>query len=80
LVVCAIVIMVSWCLSGLAFAESLPLSRDRPTEFSARLVWTTSGRVANALLFVKKGRYRIELSEGDSNGVGLCGCHHYPVG
>jgi hypothetical protein len=73
LVVCAIVGMVPWCSSGLAFAESLHPSSDRPTEFSARLVWKTGGRLAKAQLFVKKDRYRIEPSGGIRTELGYAG-------
>jgi hypothetical protein len=65
--------MVSWCPSGLAFAESVHLSSDRPIEFSARLVWKTGGRIANAQLFVKKDRYRIEPSGGIRTELGYAG-------
>jgi len=56
--------MVLWCPSVLAFADSPHLSTDSSREFSARLVWKTGGRIAKALLFVKKDRYRIEPAGG----------------
>ncbi len=65
--------MVSWCPSGLAFAEPVHLSSDRPIEFSARLVRKTGGRIANAQLFVKKDRYRIEPSGGIRTELGYAG-------
>jgi hypothetical protein len=65
--------MVSWCPSDCAFAESLHLSGDRPIEFSAKLVWKTGGRIANAQLFVKKDRYRIEPSGGIRTEFGYAG-------
>lgn len=73
LVLCATVGMVAWCPSGLAFAESLHFFSDRPIEFSARLVWKTGGRIANAQLFVKKDRYRIEPSGGIRTELGVAG-------
>jgi len=73
LVLCAMVGMAAWCPSRLAFAESRHLSNDRPIEFSARLVWKTGGRIANAQLFVKKHRYRIEPSGGIRTELGYAG-------
>jgi hypothetical protein len=65
--------MVSWCPSDCAFADSLHLSGDRPNEFSAKLMWKTGGRIANAQLFVKKDRYRIEPSGGIRTEFGYAG-------
>ena len=73
LVLCATVGMVAWCPSGLAFAESLHFFSDRPIEFSARLVWKAGGRIANAQLFVKKDRYRIEPLGGKRTELGVAG-------
>ena len=64
LTVWAIVGMVFWCPSILAFADSPHLSSYSPNEFSARLVWKTGSRISKALLFVKKDRYRIEPAGG----------------
>jgi len=64
LVVCAIFGTVAWFPLALGFAGSSNIPHNGPTEFSARLMWKTGGRIANAQLFVKKDRYRIEPAGG----------------
>ena len=64
LVVCAIFGTVAWFPLPWGFAGSSNFPLNGPAEFSARLIWKTGGRTANAQLFVKNDRYRIEPSGG----------------
>lgn len=73
LVVWAIVGMVSWFPSDWVFADSPHFSSPSPTEFSAKLLWKTGGRLAKAQLFVKRDRYRIEPSGGIRTELGYAG-------
>lgn len=73
LVVCAIFGMVLWFPPVWAFPSSPHFSDPSPTEFSARLIWKTGGRIAKAQLFVKKDRYRIEPAGGIRTELGYAG-------
>lgn len=73
LVVGAILGMVVWFPPGWAFAGSPDFSGQTPTEFSARLIWKTGGRIAKAQLFVKKDCYRIEPAGGIRTELGYAG-------
>ena len=64
LVICAILGTVAWFPLPWSFAGTSNFPHNGPTEFSARLMWKTGGRIANAQLFVKNDRYRIEPSGG----------------
>lgn len=64
LVGCAIFLMVAGFPLAWVFAGSSNFPHRGPTEFSARLMWKTGGRIANAQLFVKNDRYRIEPAGG----------------
>lgn len=73
LVVCAISGMVSLFPSDWACAGSPHFASHGSTEFSARLLWKTNGRIAKGQLFVKKDRYRIEPVGGIRTGLGYAG-------
>ena len=73
LVVCALSGMVSLFLVGWAFAGSPHFASHSPTEFSARLLWKTGGRIAKGQLFVKNDRYRIEPAGGIRTALGYAG-------
>ena len=64
LVICAILGTVAWFPLPWSFAGTSNFPHNGPTEFSARLMWKTGGRIANAQLFVKNDRYRIEPAGG----------------
>ena len=51
-------------LSSVASAQEQIDPLKSPIEFSARLIWRTSGKTSKAQLFVKKDRYRIEHQGG----------------
>ena len=53
-----------WALSSVAVAEEQGDPLKDPLEFSARLLWRSSGKTSKAQLFVKKDRYRIEHQGG----------------
>ncbi len=63
-VLCAIFGTVAWFPLAWGSAGSSTFPHNGPTEFSARLMWKTGGRIANAQLFVKNDRYRIEPAGG----------------
>ncbi|WNM58201.1 hypothetical protein [Candidatus Nitrospira allomarina] len=62
--VCAIFGTVAWFPLAWGFTSSSNFPHNGPKEFSARLMWKTGGRIANAQLFVKNDRYRIEPAGG----------------
>ena len=51
-------------ISSVAVAQEQNDPLKNPIEFSARLLWRTSGKTSKAQLFVKKDRYRIEHQGG----------------
>lgn len=73
LVVWALIGVVSCLPSNLTWAGSPHFASPSPTEFSARLLWKTGGRLAKAQLFVKEDRYRIEPSGGIQTELGNAG-------
>ena len=53
-----------FALSSVAGAEEYGDPVNDPLEFSARIIWRSSGKTSKAQLFVKKDRYRIEHQGG----------------
>jgi hypothetical protein len=69
--VCAIFGTVVWFPLAWGFAGSSNFPHNGPPEFSARLMWKAGGRIANAQLFVKNDRYRIEPAGGVRTELGF---------
>ncbi len=61
------------CVVTQGYGQLIPVSRDEPREFSARLIWKTGGHVSKAQLFVKNDRYRIEHFGGIRTDLGYAG-------